>query len=94
MESSKFTVPKGKIYNTAEDCAELISSLNSLTNLEILELSGASFGFEACKKIAENLHNHPEITVRTGYIVIHLTFRLPTLRTCLQEKRVTKSHTR
>jgi Ran GTPase-activating protein 1 len=60
---TKLTVPKGFKYHSVDDCNELIVELNSHANLEILELSGASFGLDACKLISENLDRHPNIQI-------------------------------
>lgn len=60
---TKLTVPKEFKYHSADDCNDLIVELNSFTHLEVLELSGASFGLDACKLIAENLHRHDKIKV-------------------------------
>jgi Ran GTPase-activating protein 1 len=91
---TKLTVPKGGKYNSVDDCKDLIVELNSFTNLEILELSGASFGLDACKLISENLNKHNNIKIAnfadmfTGKKSDEIPFAVKHLMDALKDKQV------
>jgi len=91
---TKLTVPKGFKYNSVDDCKDLIFELNSFTNLEILELSGASFGLDACKLISDNLDKHGNIKIAnfadmfTGKKSDEIPFAVKHLMDALKDKQV------
>jgi len=91
---TKLTVPKGFKYHSVDDCKDLIVELNSFTNLEILELSGASFGLDACKLISDNLSPHSNIKIAnfadmfTGKKSDEIPFAVKHLMDALKDKQV------
>jgi len=91
---TKLTVPKGFKYHSVDDCKELIVELNSFSNLGILELSGASFGLDACKLISDNLDRHGNIKIAnfadmfTGKKSDEIPFAVKHLMDALKDKQV------